>query len=188
MADVDNRYANKQTERPVSRATILQCVAVIVFVLIVCQILLGSYAGNRLRHTCAVCRLNRVDYTSRLLGTTKTTYDESDCSVWYQTNVEAEHGHIWVRSPTMALLDFYGQTIGVGDNEETPGRVIWRLSSKEQIDIYKHASDPMEARHLFESLAEPTSQTENKDFEILHSLREWIDSGFAGDWKSPVEL
>ncbi len=97
---------------------VILCLAIAV----VGHLLLSSHAANRRRHTCSICRLNRVDYTSTITGRVRSTSSESSCSKWYSANVESDHDHIWVRSSSIGLVNFYGQTIGVGDNNETPGR------------------------------------------------------------------
>ena len=112
------------------------------------HLFLIGHATNRRHYTCAICRLNRVDYTSVITGRVRNSFRESSCSKWYRDNIESDHEHIWVRSSTIGLVNFYGQTVGVGDNDETPGRVIWRLSPDQQIELYKHFDDPLQAKRL----------------------------------------
>lgn len=169
-----------------TRLTFLKYSVAILLALVVGHFLLSGHAGNRRRHTCAVCRLERIDYMSKLTGTTS-TYRESTCSKWYQGNIESSHNHVWVRASTIALLNFYGQTIGIGDNESVPGRVIWRLDPDEQLELYRHFHDPIAARALFVSFTDPDMLVNRRDFAVLGSLREWIDADYSGSWQLPGE-
>jgi hypothetical protein len=92
-----------------------------------------------------------------------------------------------VRASTIALLNFYGQTIGVADNESVPGRVIWRIDPDQQIALYKHFRDPKDARALFVSLTDPEMLVNRRDFAVLRSLRAWIDADYSGPLQLPIE-
>ncbi|WP_339908067.1 hypothetical protein [Symmachiella dynata] len=157
--------------------------AVVAMVLVfLTAMLLSTPAWQRHRHTCAVCRLERTDVTSPL-GQLTSTFRETSCSRWYAKHVEATHEHLWAANPTMQSIDSYGVVRGAGDNENRPGRVIWRLTPDAQIEIYKHFPKPLEAKQLFVSLTTPTVMRERHDFQILETLREWSDTGFAGRWE-----
>lgn len=175
------------TRRRPSHSVIVRFVVTAFLLLIIAHLLLSSEAGHRRRFTCAVCRLNRVDDSSKFTGTA-TRFQESTCSKWYPANIESSHDHVWVRSSTIAILNYYGQTIGIGDNDEVPGRVIWRLTPEQQVSVYKRFSDPMEAKALFTSLTAPDIVTNHRDFDALASLRNWMDSASSEPWQSDAEL
>ncbi|MEZ6060390.1 MAG: hypothetical protein R3C19_08520 [Planctomycetaceae bacterium] len=149
------------------------------------HLLLGSYNGYRHRFTCVVCRLERADYRSRLRSSAS-TYNETSCSKWYQSHVEGSHDHVWSPSATMALVNFYGQTIGVGDNFDLPGRAVWKLTPDQQRSIYEHFSNPLDAQVLFVSLTDDAVMKDRTDYRIVDSLRAWMESGFAGSWRHPT--
>lgn len=165
-------------------ALLVACVIIIV----VAHLLLSSHAVSRRYYTCATCRTSRIDYTSELTSRTHSVLTQSLCSKWYQANIESHHNHLWVRSSTVGLINYYGQTIGVSDNDEMPGRVIWKLSPDQQLELYKHFDDPLRAKTLFTGLAQPEALVDRNDFSVLNSLRQWADSGFQEQWHGPNAL
>lgn len=181
LSSVEKRHVGHRNK---ALALFVACVIIIVLA----HLLLSSHAINRRYYTCALCRASRIDHTSELTGRTRSVFGESSCSKWYQANIEPDHNHLWVRSSTVGLINFYGQTIGVADNDEMPGRVIWKLSPDQQIAFYKHIDDPVRARTLFTGLAQPEALVDRNDFSILHSLRQWADSDFQGQWHGPTAL
>ena len=92
------------------------------------------------RHICAFCRLERIDYGSTLHDPESETI-ENNCSRWYLREVEKTHEHIWVANSTIQLLDLQGNVIGAGESASRPGRMIWRLSPEEQIQIYQNSEN-----------------------------------------------
>lgn len=183
---VDSR--DTQENHAGHRNKILVVAATSLGIVFITHLFLSGHAANRLHQTCAICRLNRVDYTSTITGRTRSRVAETSCSAWYREKSEDQHDHVWVRSPTVGLVNFYGQTIGVSDNDETPGRAIWLLSPNQQIEIYEHFDGRLEAKALFTALAHPEAWDDRADFSIVYSLRQWADSGFQRSWQAPVEL
>lgn len=155
------------------------------FALVIVHLLLGSYAGSRHRHTCVVCRLERMDYNWRFESTT-TSYQETSCSKWYSAHVEPMHDHVWSPSSTCVMLNFYHQTLGVSDSEGRPGRAIWRLTPEQQMMVYQNSKDPLETRNVFLSLVDSAIMQDRHDISIASSLRDWIDSGFSMPWRIPT--
>ena len=142
--------------------------------------------GVSARHTCVICRAQRADLI--YFGKTwQSEYSETACTAWYRNNVEPAHKHVWVRSISVGIPNLYGQNIGIGTNHQRPGRAIWRLTPQEQISIYQHLPDPLEAKRLFISLAQPPATNGGNDLFILHNLRAWIDSGFNGSWQGTTQ-
>lgn len=186
-----NPFAPIEMDQPLAERTgrrrrIAIVVGACLVTAVLAHLFLSSDAANRYYFTCAICRLNRVEYTSTLTGFTHTTSNETSCSKWYRVNVEPNHSHMWIRSSTTGFINYYGETIGIADHDERPGRVIWRLSPDQQIELYRHFDDPMQAKSLFTNLAQPESMVDRGDFSILHSLRQWTDSGFQGQWCPPT--
>lgn len=157
---------------------------VVVFAAILVHVFLGSIAGWRLRHTCVVCRLERIDFHWELRKAT-TEINETACSRWYSTNVEPNHDHDWSPSATTVWFNYYGQACGAGDNDECRGRAIRRLTPDDQIAVYQHFDDPFEAKALFVSLTDKSLFKDRFDFAIAESLRTWVQSGCVGRWHVP---
>lgn len=172
----------KPRERRWCFLTINEWALVAIVLVILTAMLLSTPAWQRHRHTCAICRLERTDVTSPL-GQTTRTFRETSCSRWYAAHVEATHEHLWAANPTSQNVDALGVVRGAGDNEDRPGRVIWRLTPDEQVEIYKHFPQPLEAKRLFVSLTTPTVMRERNDFQILETLHAWSNTGFAGRWE-----
>ena len=167
--------------------TITDWAVVAVLLVILTAMLLGTPAWHRHRHTCVICRLERTDVTSPF-GQTTSTFRETSCSKWYAAHVEATHEHIWAANPTMQSVNAYGVVGGAGDNEARPGRVIWRLTPDEQMELYKHFSQPLQAKRLFISLTTPKVMRGRGDMAILGALQAWRDAGFTGGWEMPEGL
>ncbi len=174
--------AHKPRKRRWCFLTITEWAVVAIVLVILTAMLLSTPAWQRHWHTCAICRLERTDVTSPL-GQTTSTFRETSCSQWYAVHVEPTHEHLWAANPTMQSIDSYGVARGAGDNENRPGRVIWRLTPDEQVEIYKHFPQPLEAKQLFVSLTTPTVMRERNDFQILETLHAWSDTGFVGRWE-----
>ena len=86
------------------------------------------------------------------------------------------------------MLNFYGQTIGVGDNFDHPGRAVWVLTPDQQISIYEHFPNASDAKKLFVSLTDPAVMDKGADYSITYSLRDWLESGFIGQWHNPNDV
>lgn len=148
-----------------------------------------SDAAYRRHYTCMICRLERTE-VERKNGPTDVTFHENSCSVWYPTNIEPSHEHIWSKGSSIAILNHYGQVTGVGDNFDQPGRAIRKLTPEEQIEVYRHFSVPLAAKRLFLSLMDPhvMKQKNNEgDYWLVLSLKEWVDSGCSSSWINPLE-
>lgn len=156
------------------------------FLLLIFHLLLGSYAGDRHRHTCVVCRLERTDNNWKFFSSTS-TFQHSSCSKWYSENVEPSHDHAWVPSPAFTLVNYYHQSTGAGDNDDQPGRAIWKLTPDEQLLVYQNSDVPREVKDTFLNLMEPSALLNRDDLEIVNSMRDWIDGGFSRPWHVPVQ-
>ncbi len=167
--------------------TITEWAVVAVVLVVVTAMLAGTPAWHRHRHTCVICRMERTDLTSPL-GQTTSTFRETSCSKWYPAHVEATHDHLWAANPTMQSVNAYGEVGGAGDNEQRPGRAIWRLTPEEQVEIYEHFSQPLQAKRLFISLLSLKVMHGRGDMAILGELRAWRDAGFDGDWDPNEEI
>lgn len=181
-ADKNTATSNHHSaRRPWHRLSRIEYAIVSILLLLIGHMLLGSNAGYRHRHTCVICRLERVDHNWQY-SAKNSTYK---CSYWYPSHVEPTHEHVWSPNSAFVLLNFYGQAIGAGDNEERPGRAIWRLTPNEQIKVYQHFSNPLDAKTLFVSLLDPAVRQDRQDLVIVYSLREWIESEFSTKWERP---
>jgi len=173
----------KSPRRPRYRRRWVEGVVVAGLLLLIAHLVLGSRAGYRQRHTCVVCRLERVDRNWRY-WTTTSAYRKTACSQWYAANVEPAHRHVWAPNSSHVVFDFYGRAIGAGSNDERPGRAVWRLTPDEQIEVYRRLANPLEAKAIFLSLTDPAVMKDRQDFAIVASLRAWMESGFEGDWQA----
>lgn len=146
-----------------------------------CALLSYSISVMHDRWTCALCRQMRVNdmYFDLKWRTWRTVESETACTQWYRDHVEPTHNHVWVHARATAMRNLNGTPFGVIDREPL-GRTIWQLSAEDQVSIYEHFTDPIEARDLFLSLTSPNSQTNNQDYVIMRSLQDWKDSGFQG--------
>ena len=178
-------FQNKPTRSVVARLLSIEVMFMVVAVLILGHFLLSLHAGDRRRHTCVICRLERVDYTWNYCPPTS-RYNETSCSRWYPAHVEANHLHDWSPSGSIALINFYGQPIGFGDNFDSRGRAIWRIPPEAQIGIYEHFDDPIEAKRVFVSLTDKSLFPNRDDYLIMESLVAWVESGYAGIWQAPA--
>jgi hypothetical protein len=159
----------------------------VVLTLVIAAVLVVPTVQARLRshYTCALCRLDREDNAWQLFGTTS-TFRENACSRWYPQHVEADHEHVWARGASVGIVNYFGQTIGVGDNFDRPGRLIWRLTHEEQIAVYQHFPDPEDAQDVFHTLLDPVVVESDQDRLLFDELKAWIESGFAGDFHNPL--
>lgn len=134
--------------------------------------------------TCALCRTNRTDYVyvGHCWGT---TCSESVCTQWYRDHIEAEHSHVWIHSSASALKNLYGQRVGTIDRDPI-GRMLWRLSPEDQIEIYRHVGSPEDGKRLIFALVEPDSRSGDKDVALFHSLNEWQDSEYANSLRPSI--
>lgn len=126
--------------------------------------------------TCAICRTNRIHY---VYGgyCWLTTFRESECTVWYRDHVEPEHSHVWVHARATAFKNLYGIRHGVMDRDPL-GRMVWRLTPQDQIDIYSHAATPQDGVKLVLALVAHDSQTNNRDYALFEALHSWKASGY----------
>ena len=176
-----NDHSARRTWYHLSR---IEYAIITVLLLLIGHMLLGSSAGYLHRHTCVICRLERVDYNWQYWANTS-TYNKTKCCKWYQSHVEPTHEHVWSPNSAIVLFNFYGQAIGAGDNGGRPGRAIWRLTPDEQIKVYRHFPNPVDAKTLFVSLIDPAVMQDRQDFDIVNSVREWMDSQFSTKWNRP---
>lgn len=188
----DDNQQNSETEPEHQKwlgvASIGSAIIAILLVLGIDMLMRGP-AAYRQHFTCVICRLSRTEVKWKN-DPTEITFHDNSCSKWYPAHVEPSHEHLWSKGATVATLNFYGQVIGVGDNFDHPGRAIKQLTPEEQIEIYKHFSDPLVAKHVFISLMDPDvmKHYDNRgDYLITNSLKAWVDSGCSGPWKDPLE-
>jgi hypothetical protein len=140
--------------------------------------LLGFPGCSRSPYTCAVCRKEKVD--TSCLGLRWSYQKETDCSLWYRSNLERTHPHFWVecthcrRFGVPGLFGGYGCIIG---------GPITGLSRTVQIKIYQHFGDQVEAKQLFIRLG----QMDDDSYRTWNSLMEWVGEDFPGTWHDWLE-
>lgn len=140
---------------------------------------------SRLRHTCVVCRLSRLDTTA--FGLTRSAYAETDCSRWYAAHVEPRHDHLWERGTCRSTGNLIGMPMSVGGS---PGRFpIHGLPTSVQKEVYRHFADPREAKRLFAGLTDARTRDDRLDegdFDrgrlTVDALEAWASAGFPGTW------
>ncbi len=164
--------------------TWLEYAVVFVILLILIALIIPGHHGYRYRHTCAICRLERIDYKWKYNSDTS-TFNETACSKWYHTNVEATHQHIWIRSRTIVMINLFGEPMGAGDSSNRPGRAIWQLTPEQQITVYKNFPNSQDATVLFLSLVEPEMMKDRYDISTIESLRDWVEAGCVEEWEPP---
>lgn len=175
-----------ETSRSQHAAEILVAIAIVVAVAAVAWYLVSSgQGGYEHRHTCLICRLDRID-THRRGEAVASRYDGNACSEWYPLHVEPDHLHIWVANPSFVILNKRGEPMGAGDNENRPGRAVWRLSPGEQQALYQHAADADEVKKILLSFRDTNVMRDRRDFAIVESLRIWMEGGFCGEWQPPA--
>jgi hypothetical protein len=162
---------------------VLTWFALAVLVLLMVNAVVTVPVGGRLRYTCVLCRLERVD-TWRF-GREASRIEETVCSKWYREHVEAEHEHVWDRHTCSPHLNVLGRPVGVSCHLR--GHRIWLLRPEEQIGVYENLGDAEEAKALFLSLVDEEAIATHRDREIAWVLKEWVESGFDGLWQPPQE-
>jgi len=133
----------------------------------------GLATSARMPYTCSACRMNRVDRSC--FGVNWSEQQETDCSRWYAENVEPAHAHVWVtgtRCRSFGIPGIYG------GYSCTIGGPITTLGGSRQIEIYRHFSDPFEAKRLFMRLG----QWDAGVGATYDSLLEWAREGYPGTW------
>jgi hypothetical protein len=135
--------------------------------------LLGIPVYSRRPYTCAVCRLDKLEYD--LLGLIWFREKETDCSRWYRDHVERSHTHAWIRCTYCRRFGIPGLGGGYGC---TIGGPLTGLSRTVQMSIYQHFKDPLDAKRLFIRLG----QTDADNQGIWDALMGWIDKDYPGTW------
>jgi hypothetical protein len=135
-----------------------------------CWLVLASHSNRR--YTCAVCREGKVE--SRLLGLSWASQHETDCSQWYRENVEPSHAHAWAGRGYCQPMGF----LGLGGVACSIGSRITMLSESEQVKIYEHFENRLEAKQIFMRLA----RRDDEDDELYIALLRWIDQDYPGTW------
>jgi hypothetical protein len=134
---------------------------------------LGLSSHDRRPYTCAVCRADRVDQSC--FGLEWSRQQETDCSLWYASNVERTHSHSWVACTHCRRFGIPGLYGGYGCFIGGP---ITGLSRTRQLEIYQHFEDRLEAKRLFIRLG----QMQDEPHLALNSLMEWVGEGYPGTW------
>ena len=143
----------------------------LVLTLVPAASILGFPGCSRTPYTCAVCREGKVVHS--VLGVTWSDREETDCSRWYQGNVEPSHAHCWTECSHCRRFGIPGLYSGYGCFAGGP---ITSLSRTIQIDVYQHFKDPLEAKELFIRMGQG-------DYRELDALMEWADARYPGTWK-----
>ena len=106
--------------------------------------LLGFASYSRRPYTCSICRMGKVDH--QCLGLKWFDQEETDCSLWYRSNVERSHSHAWVQCTYCRRFGIPGLSGGYAC---VIGGPITGLSRTVQMEIYRHFEDRLEAKKLF---------------------------------------
>jgi hypothetical protein len=161
--------------------TIAKTVGVVAVLLV-----LGMFVPvTRLRQTCVVCRLTRLDSTYGPIP--RSRFYENDCSRWYAAHIEPRHPHVWERGTCVYETDLYGFPRSVGCS---PGQFpIHMLSSDTQMRVYQHFKNPLDAKILFTNLTDAKTYNDRLDEEdedkghlIVRAMQEWDSAGYPGTW------
>jgi hypothetical protein len=150
--------------------------------------LLGSVeVGTGRSFTCVLCRLGRYDTT--MFGIVRSSFEENECSRWYQDNVEPSHAHVWERGTCTTLLNPFGRPMGVGcSSGHYPIRL---LAPATQMRVYEHFTDLRKAKDLFVNLTDAKTHDDRLDEEveskgdlIVRAIKEWDVAGFPDTWET----
>jgi hypothetical protein len=166
--DVQPTGRDKQTSR--SRKVYLLALAIVA--------LLASNAlwmpiYSRRPSTCVVCRADKVVH--HFLWLKWSIQQETDCSRWYDENVEPSHSHSWIPCT-------YCQRFGIpglgGGYSCSIGGPLTGLSRTVQVSIYQHFKDRLEAKRLFLRLGE----TDAESSRMWSALLDWVNQDYPGTW------
>lgn len=172
--------------RMLRRMLSVEFAVVAIILLAVVDCILRSHSCTLRRHMCVICRFERID-DECIYRQTTSIYQDTACSVWYAPHVEPSHEHVWAPAACDVRFNLYGQRLG----ESQPyarGRAIRKFTPEEQIRIYEHFDNPLDAKRVFVSLTDMSVIERCGDLAIMESLLAWKDAGFSGKWKSPVQL
>ncbi|MHC5538626.1 hypothetical protein ACYOEI_10425 [Singulisphaera rosea] len=140
---------------------------------------------SRLRHTCVICRLERVD--AECLGLLRSSYAETECSLWYAAHVEPKHTHIWERSACRSRSNLFGLPMSVAC--QSGSFPILLLSPTTQLKAYQRFQDPREAKKVFANLTEAKTHDdwlddagEHQALLTVYAIEAWEEAGFPGAW------
>lgn len=147
------------------------------------MLLSSTETRRRQWHTCALCRLTRIDYKS-VFGNRWSEIEETECSEWYPKNIEPQHEHVWQRSASMAGFNIFGTPIWVSDSDRPTG--INSLTPKEQIAVYQHIPNVEEGQRLFLTMRDDAESGDQSRYPKVRgrsgTLREWVGSAFVKSW------
>jgi len=134
--------------------------------------------------TCGVCRLERVDST--YFGFADSTFHENECSRWFRAQVDSAHRHTWDRGVVRGY-SLIGLPVYVVTDCYSPRFTALSLTSSTQLAFCRRVEDPMEAVHLFESMADASmdeDRSAGSAYEsTLEAIKAWEAEGFPGTWK-----
>jgi hypothetical protein len=167
--DQDASHRRRHPERP--RAPRILSLA---FVVWLGSYLLGFPGCSRIPYTCAVCRKDKVEH--RCLGLGWSEQEETDCSLWYQANVERTHPHVWLERTHCRRFGIPGL---YGGYACTGGGPLTHLSRTLQIKIYRHFRDPSDAKRLFIGLG----RWDDEGHRQWDALMGWVEADFPGTWR-----
>lgn len=166
-------------------------IATIVFVFVAVPTLIITGGPTRWRqiHTCALCRLVRIDYKN-IVGSRWSEVEETDCYRWYAKNVDPSHTphdntvHLWQRSPSMGGYNAYGSPVWVSDSDRPAGLMMFNADV--QLAIYQHIPDIEEAKQIFTDLRNDAESGDKSRYRSVRyrarTLSNWAKSSFAKPW------
>lgn len=161
----------------------------IVLVAIPTLIITGGPTRWRQIHTCALCRLIRIDYKN-IVGSRWSEVEETDCSRWYARNVDPSHtpddnnAHLWQRSPSMGGFNFHGTPVAASDSERPAGLMMF--DADVQLAIYQHIPDIEVAKQIFTDLRNDSESGDSSRYTSVRYrarvLSDWAKSSFTKPW------
>jgi hypothetical protein len=89
---------------------------------------------------------------------------------------------VWVSAGTETERNVFGSVISIGDGDS---RALFRLTPREQVQVYEHIPDPDEARRVFLLIGadkghDPLQRLRSRT--AASTLKDWVNSGFAETW------
>lgn len=154
----------------------------LIVVVLVALALPAKGVYHRQRWSCALCRLERHDYTG--LGRRWSEFEETECSRWYRDHILPVHAHTWVRSPSSQFQDLFHRPVAVADRDRPAG--LLKFTPAEQVQVYSHIPDPQDARDCFLRMAADMESRDPARFISIRArsgiLRDWVSSGFVEPW------
>jgi len=134
--------------------------------------------------TCAICDCIRTTVSALQVPITE-EQTESECSRWYQDQVERSHEHLWVRGPYSEMYSLLGLRVSGHQISGDAAGPLGFFSGSSRLEMYRRCENPRGAHDAFVQLAswEADGTPARQQQRILErKLFDWEQSDFKGPW------